>query len=301
MNTSKYPWLDDLESPEAAEAIRSARRVYQSDGAVIFHDFITNAALQEATAIANALDATAFTTDDVHTPYLEDISSDYPINSIYNHQMQTRVASIAYDELPKESSLPNLYRDPRLLGLVKRIVGVAELYLSNDPLGCCSINVFRPGDFHSFHFDESEFSTTLMLQDDSEGGGLFQYTPPLKSSPTDLALAEVASAIESYDDRRKNIDSGSNAAPFAEQATSSANVAVAPPPPPPLHTLDFSPGTLSIFSGSKSLHRVTTVRGSKSRLVAVLTFSNVPNFCNSTKVQQLFWGRSAAPQADLHV
>jgi alkylated DNA repair dioxygenase AlkB len=294
MNTTRYPWLDDLESPEAAEAIRSARKIYTSDGAVIFHDFITDEALRESTAVSNANDAAAFTTDDVHTPYLKDISSDYPVNSIYNHQMQTRVASIAYDELPKESSLPKLYRDPRLLQLVKRVVGVEELYLSNDPLGCCSINVFRPGDFHSFHFDESEFSTTLMLQEDADGGGLFQYTPPVKFSSSDLALAEVASAIEAYDERLKDVDSSTTH--FAESA--SANVA--PSPPPPLQTLNFTPGTLSIFSGSKSLHRVTTVRGSNSRLVAVFTYSNVPNFCNSSRVQKLFWGRSAAPQTNLH-
>ena len=64
--------------------------------------------------------------------------------------------------------------------------------------------------------------------------------------------------------------------------------------PPLLHTLDFAPGTLSIFSGSKSLHRVTRVLGPSARLVAVLTFASEPDFCNSPEVQRMFWGRSSA-------
>ena len=32
---------------------------------------------------------------------------------------------------------------------------------------------------HSWHFDESQFSTTLMLQKPEEGG-LFQYTKPIR-------------------------------------------------------------------------------------------------------------------------
>ena len=62
--------------------------------------------------------------------------------------------------------------------------------------------------------------------------------------------------------------------------------------PPVLHTLEFEPGTLSIFAGSKSLHRVTKVEGNQSRLVAVLTFASQPGFRNTPKVQKLFWGRS---------
>ena len=128
--------------------------------------------------------------------------------------MRTQVASIAFDELPKSSTLAEVYRNPSLRELVARIVGKREIYLSEDPLGCCSINVFRPGYHHSFHFDESEFSvsvslnyipyylislmkltidlsfkTTLMLQEASkEGTGLFQYTRPLRDRPAALRL-----------------------------------------------------------------------------------------------------------------
>jgi hypothetical protein len=194
---------------------------------------------------------------------------------------KTQVASIAYDELPHESSLASLYNDETLLRLISLIVQ-KELFLSDDPLGCCSINVFRPGYHHSFHFDESEFSTTLMLQDAADtDSGLFQYTDPLRQSASDPALADVAAIVQAYDHMNEPPHGGFHEHDAAHRA-------------PTLHTLDFRPGTLSLFSGSRSLHRVTQVRGSRSRLVAVLTLATQPGFRNSVVVQKLFWGRSVS-------
>jgi hypothetical protein len=92
-------------------------------------------------------------------------------------------------------------------------------------------------------------------------------------------LNKVAGLVKKYDDT-----SIANKVEFHEGCNDAAI--------PELHTLDFRPGTLSIFSGSKSLHRVTKVKGDCSRLVAVLTFASRPGFRNSPEVQKLFWGRS---------
>lgn len=220
----------------------------------------------------------AFTTDGTHTAHLlERDLTVYPVDSVRNYEMRTRVASIAFDELPNGSELAALYQHPTLRALVAAIVQKRELYLSEDPLGCCSVNVFRPQHHHSFHFDESEFSTTLMLQEASTAGtGLFQYTPPLRSCSNELVLDTVATTLREYDETVQQDD-------FCERQQDEC---------PELFTLDFSPGTLSIFSGSRSLHRVTRVEGTESRLVAVLTFASEPGFRNSAAVQKLFWGRS---------
>lgn len=338
MNFDRYPWLQDLDSVPAHEAIEVARQAYQSTGAAIFPGFITKEALTKSRNEALAKADTAFVTDDVHTAHQLAVDPLYPKNSVRNHFMRTQVASIAYDELEavvpvsvaedsrkhmecpssnngscslsSESALRQLYQHETLRRLVARIVFSSgesngddeegpeepvvqqpELFLSDDPLGACSINVFWPTQHHSFHFDESEFSTTLMLQEDSGGGGLFQHTYPLRQSDItvskqeskhdddNLALADVAAALKAYDK-----ENGAPA-PFVEDDGRE---------PPPLHTLDFKPGALSIFSGSKSLHRVTRVTGEHPRMVAVLTFSATPGFRNSPEVQKMFWGRSSA-------
>jgi hypothetical protein len=288
MNFAKYPWLKELSSEVAQLELLHYRNIYETTGAVTLPDFITKKALQLCLNQVTSREENAYTTDDLHTAYLvnPDLGK-FPYNSVYNHKMRTRVASLAYDELGRHSVLRFLYQDPILLQLVSFIVQ-KELYLSVDPLGCCSINVFRPGYYHAFHFDESPFSTTLMIQEaDDLNSGLFQYTDLLRdlrycSKKENLALSNVASAINTYED-----DSTIFQTKFHELQGQS-NVK-----PPPLHTLDFHPGTLSIFAGSQSLHRVTTIKGTKSRLVAIFTFSTISNFRNSAAVQKLFWGRSS--------
>ena len=285
MNFEKYPWLADLSSPEARKAIDEARQSYQSTGAATFPEILTEQALTSCIHDARSQEDAAFTTDDVHTAYLRPVDPTKSPNSVQNFEMKTQVASIAFDELGQDSQLADFYRQPALRELVARVVGKEKIFLSDDPLGCCSINVFRPGYHHSFHFDESEFSTTLMLQEAQDrSSGLFQYTNPLRDSPDDLALESVARTIHEYDKVARD--------PFHEQTCSQDGRTAFGGAGPPLHTLDFKAGTLSIFAGSKSLHRVTQVKGDCSRLVAVLTFASVPGFRNSAAVQKLFWGRS---------
>lgn len=274
MNVALYPWLSDLSSPEAQKAIKAARESYETTGAAIFHEFLTREGLTKCRNDARAQEDTAFTTDDTHTSHQLQQDPAYPPESVRNHLMRTKVASIAMDELPKDSELTALYRHATLRKLVASIVKPGkELFLSEDALGACSINVFRPSYYHAFHFDESEFSTTLMLQA-GEQGGLFQYTHPLRASADDLAMDQVAAALKEH--------AGISVTENDEDRTTA----------PVLHTLDFLPGTLSIFSGSRSLHRVTRVDGDQSRLVAVLTFASEPHFKNSAEVQNMFWGRT---------
>lgn len=299
MNVERYPWLKDLNSEEAQKAIAAAKFRFQNTGAVIFPNFVTDQALERCVEDARAQENGAYTTDDVHTAYLKSPdTTQYPQNSVYNHEMRTKVASTAYDELPDNSVLSSLYQNPTLLHLVSSIVG-KDLYLSEDPLGCCSINVFRPGYHHSFHFDESEFSTTLMLQEaENLNSGLFQYTDPLRRDSNELVLSKVATVIHQYDDNLKV--EGKVLLEQEDESKKQEDLEDNVPPPQQsptnkLHTLDFRPGTLSVFSGSRSLHRVTRVEGDRSRLVAVLTFATSPGFRNSEQVQRMFWGRSYPP------
>lgn len=299
INEGEYPWLAELPSShndsenetsfvtseDAKTAIQTARIQLKETGAVSFPNFLTNEAVQHAVEELQQCEDQAYTTDEVHTAHLKDVDlSKFPKNSVYNHQMPTKVASTAFDELSENSVLKSLYHDPRLLQLVSRIVD-KELYLSDDPLGCCSVNVFRPHYHHSFHYDESEFSVTLMFQTaEDPASGLFQYTNPLRNHDEhDLALEATATALHLYDQEGLR---GKRLSEF--QALALLNGAS----PPVLHTLDFQPGTLLVLAGSKSLHRVTEVRGMRSRLVAVLTFASRPGFCNSAAVQKMFWGRS---------
>ncbi|OEU19695.1 hypothetical protein FRACYDRAFT_206563 [Fragilariopsis cylindrus CCMP1102] len=302
INEEQYPWLATPTTSSSEIEINRARAALQNHGAAIFPNFITidaiNEIVKEMSSGSAKLEDQAYTTNTTHTPYLRDINSiKYPSNSIYNHKTHTIVASTAYDELSNNSILKQLYNDPRLLHMVSSIVNgnnnqeedndnSNKLYLSNDPLGCCSVNVFRPDYYHGFHYDESEFSVTLMIQDASDKeSGLFQYTDPIRTknnNDLNLSLERTADAFPKLFAEHENENNHDNDNP--------------PLPPPKLHTLDFRPGTLLVLAGSKSLHRVTKVNGNRNRLVAVLTFSRRSNFCNTQQTQKMFWGRSISSE-----
>ena len=130
-----------------------------------------------------------------------------------------------------------------------------------------------------------------MLQpaEDPESG-LFQYSEPLRrrrqnddNDDDDLAFKETAQLLHEYD--REGLH-GKILDELKNDEEEGGSI-------PTLHTLDFVPGMLLILAGSKSLHRVTEIRGNQSRLVAVLTFSSQPGFCNTKSCQEMFWGRSS--------
>jgi hypothetical protein len=56
--------------------------------------------------------------------------------------------------------------------------------------------------------------------------------------------------------------------------------------------LPFSAGTLLIFGGNQTIHRVTRVEGKRPRLVPIFCFAEQKDLKNSETVRKLFWGRS---------
>ena len=114
----------------------------------------------------------------------------------------------------------------------------------------------------SWHFDETEFSVTLMLSA-AEAGGEFDFAPCVRERAGRVGgegeLARVGELM----------GGGSEG----------------------LQRLRITPGALSIFRGHTALHRVTRVEGSATRLVAVLAFNREAGVTNSEEVRECFWGR----------
>ncbi|KAK3265826.1 hypothetical protein CYMTET_25521 [Cymbomonas tetramitiformis] len=113
-----------------------------------------------------------------------------------------------------------------------------------------------------------------MLQEPISGG-YFELTPFTRHK-----LQEHDPKVEADVSRLISQD-GDNVASATDQKTSGCDV----------RRLDFTEGTLSIFGGRQSLHRVTPVFGERDRLVAVLCWAKQQNVTNSPAVRKLFWGR----------
>jgi alkylated DNA repair dioxygenase AlkB len=257
VDLDRYP-IADLGAGEAQALVARCRQQLADDGATTLPGFVTPTAVAAMAAEANAAEAQAFFCDNTHNAYLTPDDVSLAADDPRRRRLHTMVGSIAYDLIDHDSPLRRLYNWPPLLEFIGNVLDVPALHQFADPLGACSVNVFRPGHRHQWHFDETEFTTTIMLQEAADGG-FFDYVPHVRRADGG-DVEHVRRILDGDEDE--------------------------------VRRLPFTTGTMSIFAGRKSLHRVTEVLGGRTRLVAVLAFNAEPGVTNSPEIRQLFWGRT---------
>ena len=159
--------------------------------------------------------------------------------------------------------LNRLYLWGPLKNFLGYVLNKSPFFRFADPLGACSINVFVDGGQHGWHFDESEFTVTLMLQQPDEGGD-FEYVPQIRGLENEKQIVQHL-----LDGHRAGVVQ-----------------------------LPFTPGCLLIFGGRQTIHRVTQVHRDVPRLVPVLCYAEQPDRVNSKIVRKLFWGRTGIAPDD---
>ena len=256
IDLSQYP-VCDLTIPQSRAFADQSRLEYQQTGLCMLPGFIKPAALELLASEASAFSDKAYFCKSTHNAYLDKGDTSAGESDVANRQEQTFVGSVAYDYIPEGSQLKQLYQWDPLKDFIGYVLGKTPFYRFADPFGACSINVFVEGGEHGWHFDESEFTVTLMLQA-PEAGGAFEYVPQIRGHQDEQ---EIVGRV--LDGNRQGVVE-----------------------------LPFTAGTLLIFGGNQTLHRVTRVSGERPRLVPVLCYAEEPNLVNSESVRQLFWGRT---------
>lgn len=119
-------------------------------GCLVLNEFLTKEVTAEMATEARAKAADAWVTDHEHTAW--QLPPDVSFSSLHvrNQMMRTRVASVSFDRIGP--ALRALYLSDSLLALIEVALGRprGSVHRLADPLGACSINVFRPG-AHAAH------------------------------------------------------------------------------------------------------------------------------------------------------
>jgi len=247
--------MTSLSSAAGRTFVASCRQSYLDSGLCELPGFVSDEGVRTLAEEANRVADRAWVCESEHNAWLS-TKDDAPRGSVYATKETTRVGSVAFDQIG--DALRGLYEWEALQELIAGVLKKPQLNRLADPLGACSLNVFTDDGVHGWHFDEAEFTITLMLQA-PEHGGAFEYVPQIRDTPN-----ETTRVAEILDGDRAGVQ-----------------------------TLPFTPGTLLIFAGRQSIHRVTDVQGETPRLVAVLCYAEQPGVKNSPDVQRLFWGRTA--------
>lgn len=191
------------------------------------------------------------------TAYLEPPDETLPEDHPRRRLQTTSVGAVAYDLVPATSPLRRLYESPVLLEFLAQALDKGPLYRYADPLGALNIAVMRDGEHLMWHFDQTDFVVSLLLQD-CEAGGDFEFVPNIRRP-----------GEENYGKVKRLLDGDLSA----------------------VVRLDAKPGTLALFQGRYSIHRVSPIQGPTPRYIALLGYDTKPGTMSSDRLKQRRYGR----------
>lgn len=139
-------------------------------------------------------------------------------------------------------------------------MGKAALYPMDDPLACANVIGYYEGEGLNWHFDRSEFTTTLLLQAPRQGGE-FQYRHELRSDD-DPNYDGIGRLLRGEDSE--------------------------------VATLRLGAGDLNVFKGKNTAHRVTPPVGELARVITVLSYYEAPGRLFSDEENMGFYGRTVS-------
>ncbi len=259
LDLARYP-LDRLSSPEGQALVETCRRDLAEQGMFNLEGFLRPEALEACLAEVNPpFEDQAFTHRRSHNIYFKreipGLAPEHPAL----RRFETVNHTLCADQLPG-SIICRLYEWPPLAVFLAAVMEKPRLYLMADPLARANVMAYRAGEALNWHFDRSEFTTTLLLQQ-PKAGGAFQSRSGLRSEE-DPNYEGVARLLSGKDEA--------------------------------VETLTLPPGTLNVFKGKYTAHRVTPVEGDKPRIVAVFSYYETAGVLFSESERLGFYGRTGA-------
>ncbi len=261
VNLERYPimGIEGLSDQKTAEFAQQCRDQYLQHGVLLLADFLTPFGLETMATEARNAAPKSYRKIKQHTVYLAQQDVDFAEEHPRFRQLITNNSTVADCDIQSDAALRRLYNSPEIRQFFATVTDKPSLYPYTDPLSPLNLGVTRDGETLSWHFDKSDFAITLLLQS-AQSGGAFEYVPRIRSDDE-----HNYSAIEQL----LNGDQSSTL------------------------TLHMQPGTLVLFQGRYSIHRVTQVHGHRDRLLAVLSYDEQPGQRMSEFTQRTFYGRSA--------
>lgn len=254
-----YP-IDRPDSAAYAALVADCRARLAAEGMFDLPGFMrAETVAQAAAAIAPTMARESYRHARRHNIYFRDsvegLAPDHPALA----RVETVNHTLCADQL-QGNPLIALYDWPPFVRFLADTMGKPALFPMQDPMARVNVQASRDGEALNWHFDRSEFTTTILLQAPEEGGEL-EYRKDLRSAD-DPNFDGVAAVLCGQD--------------------------------PEVRKVALDPGALNVFRGVNTLHRVVPVKGKVERLVAIFAFFDRPGVVMTPAEQLGFYGRSTA-------
>jgi hypothetical protein len=262
INTDLYP-LEQLSSAAAQSWLEGIKASLERFGSCTLANFVTREALDNMAQQANSIAHFAYPGPTEVSPYFFNYQlgedQDLPATHPLRHKGKRNLAQVAADLIPADFLLSQLYRSDLMLDFLSAVTK-SPIYRNQDPYQSLNISVMNQGGCQQWHFDSGDMVITLLLQE-PKGGGIFEYAPAIRGE-TDENFSAVQRVLDGC----------------SEQVIQNR----------------LQAGTLSLFRGHYSLHRVTAVEGERQRLQAILGYSTKPDLLGSKESSILHYGPRVA-------
>lgn len=258
LDLDRYP-LDREGTPEWQRLVDESQAALAANGMFNLEGFLRPGMAEKAVAeVRPVMDTRSHIHRRMHNiyfkPSIPELSPEHPAL----RKVETISHTVCADQIPGSTVL-SIYEYAPLVRFLAATMDKPQLHVMQDPLARANVMGYRAGEALNWHFDRSEFTTTLLLQA-PERGGDFEYRTDLRSDDNPN-YDGVAKLLEGRDPEAK--------------------------------ILRIKAGTLNVFRGKNTAHRVTTVEGNRERMIAVFSYYERPGVMFTDEERIGFYGRAA--------
>jgi len=239
---------------------RECKSTVDENGVLVMRNFLTPSAIASIQREGEENQHLAYYTVSKHNIYLKPSDPEYPANHTRNREVSSSKGCITTDQIPADSPLHTLYDAPEFREFLCAVLDETKLYEYGDAMSSINLHYASEGQELGWHFDNSSFAITLMIQNPKIGGE-FEYVNDVRDADNGEMNYELSEKI---------LD--------GEVST---------------NTLAMDAGALVLFRGRNSMHRVTPVKGDRTRMLVVLAYNTEPGIALSESARMTFYGRLA--------
>jgi hypothetical protein len=234
------------------------KRSLDTDGVLVLDNFLLPAAIEALKTEGEGNQHLAYYTNKTHNIYLEPADDGFADDHPRNREVVSSKGCITTDQIEQCSALHTLYDAPQFRQFLCEVLDESKLHEYADSLSSINLHYASEGQELGWHFDNSSFAISLLIQKPT-GGGSFEYIKDVRDADT----GEM-----NYSLSEKILD--------GEVAAKSLSMDV---------------GALVLFRGRNSMHRVTPTEGDRTRILVVLAYNSEPGVSLSESARMTFFGR----------
>jgi hypothetical protein len=234
------------------------KRTLDETGVLVLPGFLKAAAVADIQKEGSENQHLAYYTSDSHNIYLTPPDPEFPDSHPRNRKVLSSKGCITTDQVPDDSMLHTLYAAPEFRKYLCAVLGEKELHEYADSLSSINLHYASEGQELGWHYDNSSFAITLLIQKPASGGE-FDYVKDVRDADNgDMNYKQSASILDGEIRAER---------------------------------LAMDPGALVLFRGRNSMHRVTPTEGDRTRILVVLAYNSAPGISLSDSAKMTFYGR----------